>query len=307
MILSIIILLLLGGLLLFFGAEKIVRGGSHMASRLGLSPLVIGLTIVAFGTSLPEMVVSLAAAAKDSSSIAIGNVIGSNIANVGLVLGISAFIFPLTITYANIRKDLFIYLIAALVFTYFCSDGLISSGEGAILFVGIIVYTWYAITHPRHQVKKDSHGKDSMSKCFFYLLIGSIFLYFGSKLFVEGAVSLAELLGVSKMVIGMSVVALGTSLPELATSIVAAFQKESGISVGNIIGSNLFNILSVIGLVSFLYPLHVPTDIMKLEIPFMLVFGFVLFPITLMKQPIPKITSGILIAGYLTFIILLFN
>ena len=306
MILS-ITLLLLGGLLLFFGAEKIVRGGSHIASRLGLSPLVIGLTIVAFGTSLPEMVVSLAAAAKDSSSIAIGNVIGSNIANVGLVLGISAFIFPLTITYANIRKDLFIYLIAALIFIYFCSDGLISSGEGAILFVGIIVYTWFAITHPRHQVEKDSHGKDSMSKCFFYLLIGSIFLYFGSKLFVEGAVSLAELLGVSKMVIGMSVVALGTSLPELATSIVAAFQKESGISVGNIIGSNLFNILSVIGLVSFLYPLHVPTDIMKLEIPFMLAFGVVLFPITLMKQPIPKITSGILIAGYLTFIILLFN
>jgi len=306
MILS-IILLITGGLLLYFGADKIVRGGSHMASRLGLSPLVIGLTIVAFGTSLPEMVVSLAAAAKESSSIAIGNVIGSNIANVGLVLGISAIIFPITITYVNIRKDLFIYLISALVFTYFCSDGLINSGEGAVLFIGIIVYTWYAITHPRHRVEKDIDGKDSMSKCFFYLLVGSMFLYVGSKLFVEGAVSLAELLGVSKMVIGMSIVALGTSLPELATSIVAAFHKESGISVGNIIGSNLFNILSVIGMVSLLYPLQAPTEIMQMEIPFMLAFGVILFPIALMKQPINKITSSILIFGYLTFIVLLFN
>ena len=300
-------LLILGGLLLYYGAEKIVHGGSHLAARLGLSPLVIGLTIVAFGTSLPEMVVSLAAAAKDHSSIAIGNIIGSNIANVGLVMGLSAFIFPLTITYLNIRKDLIIYMIAALVFTFFCFDGMINRWEGAILFGGIIGYSWYSITRPRHRVEKDIYGKDSITKCFFYLLFGSIFLYFGSKLFVEGAVSLAELLGVSNVVIGMSVVALGTSLPELATSIVASFHKEHGISVGNIIGSNLFNILSVIGLVSFLYPLHVPLEIMQFEIPFMIAFGVVLFPIALMKQPISKITSGILLIGYIAFIILLFN
>jgi cation:H+ antiporter len=198
-------------------------------------------------------------------------------------------------------------MIAALVFTYFCFDGMINRWEGAILFGGIIGYSWYSISHPRHRVEKNIVGKDSISKCFFYLLFGSIFLYFGSKLFVEGAVTLAELLGVSNIVIGMSVVALGTSLPELATSIVAAFHKEHGISVGNIIGSNLFNILSVIGLVSFLYPLHTPLEIMQLEIPFMIAFGVVLFPIALMKQPISKITSGILLIGYIVFIILLFN
>ncbi len=302
-----ITLLILGGLLLYYGAEWIVRGGSHLAARMGLSPLVIGLTIVAFGTSLPEMVVSLAAAVKDTSSIAIGNVVGSNIANVGLVMGLSAFMFPVTITYLNIRKDLMIYMLAAMVFTYFCADGVIQKYEGAILFGGIIGYTWYAITHPRHRVEKNSEGKDSVSKCLFYLLFGSVFLYFGSKFFVEGAVSLAELLGVSNVAIGMSVVALGTSLPELATSIVAAYHKEHGISVGNIIGSNLFNILSVIGLVSFLYPLRVPGEIMFFEIPYMLAFGVVLFPVALMKQPVAKATSAILLIGYITFIVLLFK
>lgn len=302
-----ITLLILGGLLLYYGAEWIVRGGSHFAARMGLSPLVIGLTIVAFGTSLPEMVVSLAAAVKDASAIAIGNVVGSNIANVGLVLGLSAFLFPVTIKYVNIRKDLYIYLIAAFVFTYFCYDGMIVRWEGAVLFGGILGYTWYAITHPRHHVAKDTVGKDSISKCMYYLLIGSAFLYFGSKLFVEGAVSLAELLGVSNVIIGMSVVALGTSLPELATSVVASFHKEHGISVGNIIGSNLFNILSVIGLVSFLYPLNAPQEIMQLEIPYMLAYGIILFPIALMKQPISKIMSSILFIGYIIFIILLFN
>ncbi len=302
-----ITLLILGGLLLYYGAEWIVRGGSHLATRMGLSPLVIGLTIIAFGTSLPEMVVSLAAAVNDASSIAIGNIVGSNIANVGLVLGLSAFIFPVTIMYVNIRKDLMIYMLAAFVFTYFCADGLIQRYEGAILFGGIVGYTWYAITHPRHRVEKNAEGKDAVTKCIFYLLLGSFFLYFGSKLFVEGAVSLAALLGVSNVVIGMSVVALGTSLPELATSVVASYHKEHGISVGNIIGSNLFNILSVIGVVSFLYPLQIPKEIMHFEIPFMLAFGFVLFPIALMKQPISKVTSAILFIGYLSFIILLFK
>ncbi|MCH7613047.1 MAG: calcium/sodium antiporter [Candidatus Marinimicrobia bacterium] len=299
--------LILGSLLLYYGANWIVQGGSRLASQIGLSPLVIGLTVVAFGTSLPEMVVSLAAAAKDSSTIAIGNVIGSNIANVGLVLGLSALLFPITITFSRIRYDLFIYLLAALLFTYFCSDGLIDRWEGAVMFAGIIIYTGYCIIHPHRRVAKNKDGKYSISKCVLYLLIGAVLLYFGSNLFVEGAIFLAKFFGVSEIVIGMSIVALGTSLPELATSIVAAFHKESGISVGNIIGSNLFNILSVIGLVSFLHPLDSPQEIMFLEIPFMIAFGVVLFPIALMKQPIPKFSAGVLLAGYILFIFLLFN
>lgn len=299
--------LILGGILLYYGANWIVRGGSRLAAQIGLSPLVIGLTVVAFGTSLPEMVVSLTAAVKDSSTIAIGTVIGSNIANVGLVMGLSALLFPITITFSRIRYDLIIYLFAALLFTYFCSDGHIERWEGAVLFAGIIMYTGYCIILPHRRVPKNKDGKDSISKCVLYLLIGAVLLYFGSNLFVEGAIFLAKILGVSEIVIGMSIVALGTSLPELATSIVAAFHKESGISVGNIIGSNLFNILSVIGLVSFLHPLDSPQEIMFLEIPFMIAFGVILFPIALMKQPIPKFSAGVLLAGYILFIFLLFN
>jgi len=299
--------LILGGILLYYGANRIVRGGSHFAAQVGLSPLVIGLTIVAFGTSLPEMVVSLTAAIKDSSTIAIGAVIGSNIANVGLVLGLSALLFPITIKFSRIRYDLFIYLVAALVFTYFCSDGIIQRWEGAVMFAGIVLYTGYCIILPHRRIPKDIEGKDSISQCLVYILIGAVLLYFGSNLFVEGAIYLAKALGVSEIVIGMSVVALGTSLPELATSIVAAFHKESGISVGNIIGSNLFNILSVLGFVSFIHPLNVPLEIMFLEIPFMIAFGVILFPIALMKQPIPKFSSGVLLTGYIYFIFLLFS
>ncbi len=298
--------LIIGGMLLYYGAEWIVRGGSHFAARMGLSPLVIGLTIVAFGTSLPELVVSLTAAMKDASAIAIGNVIGSNIANVGLVLGISALLFPVTIHYQNIRKDLLYYILAAIIFVYFCSDGLIVQWEGGVLFAGIVGYTWYAITHPIHQIEKETEGRDSIAKCMMYILFGAVFLYFGSKLFVEGAVTLAELLGISNVVIGMTVVALGTSLPELATSLVAAFHKEHGISVGNIIGSNLFNILSVVGVVSLIHPLNAPQEILNLEIPFMLVYGLILFPMAWMAQPVKKWFAGSLLAGYVSFVILLF-
>ncbi len=302
-----LIFLILGSILLYYGAKWIVSGGSDLSARLGLSPLVIGLTIVAFGTSLPEMVVSLAAAISGSSTIAVGNVVGSNIANVGLVLGISAFIFPIKVHFERIRTDLIIYMIAAVVFTYFCSDGNIVRWEGGLLFAAIIYYTYYSITRPHHRVEKVSAGKDSVHKCLLFIIAGSVLLYFGSKWFVKGAINLAELLGVSEVVIGMSIVALGTSLPELATSAVAAYRNESGISVGNIIGSNLFNILSVIGLVSIIHPLQSPQEILFLEIPFMLAFGLVLIPIGLMKQPVPKLSAAILAAGYAFFIILLFT
>ncbi len=302
-----LVYLILGGLLLYYGAEWIVKGGSRLASQVGLSPLVIGLTIVAFGTSLPELVVSLTAALKDSSTIAIGNVIGSNIANVGLVLGLSSLIFPITITFSRIRSDLFIYLFTAIVFTYFCYDGLLERWEGVFMFLGIISYTGYCIVHPHRRVEKLTNDNDTIYRNLLFLLVGAVLLYFGSSLFVEGAISIAEILGISEIAIGMSVVALGTSLPELATSIVAAFHKESGISVGNIIGSNLFNILSVIGIVSWIHPLETPQEIMYLEIPFMIAFGIILFPIALMKQPIGKFSSGILLAGYILFILLLFT
>jgi len=304
---SLSILLLLGGALaLYFGAEWIVRGGSQYALRLGLSPTIVGLTIVAFGTSLPELIVSLIAALEETNTIAIGNIVGSNVANVGLVLGLSAFIFPVTIVFSKIKYDLVFYMVVCAFFVWFCWNGFIGRGEGIILFIGIILYTSYCFLHPQGRVEVVNEGTLSTGKCIVLLISGVLLLGVGAYYFIDGAVQMARFLGVSEIVIGMSIVALGTSLPELATSVVAAFRKESGISIGNIIGSNLFNILSVIGLVSILHPLTVPTSILYREVPFMIAFGVVLFPLAIMRQPISRINSSLLIIGYGLFLWILF-
>ncbi len=302
-----IIMLICGGVLLYFGAEWMVRGGSNLAGRLGVTPLVIGLTVVAFGTSLPELMVSLIAAINEKESIAIGNVIGSNIANVGLVLGFSSLIFPITVNYKTISRELWIYLAVAIVFIIFCANGLIARWEGIILFLGILCYTWMHIKHPPQDLDQITRIPGTIPKSIVLLIAGIGFLTWGADLFVTGAVELATLLGISEVIIGMTVVALGTSLPELATSVVAAFHKESGISIGNIIGSNLFNILSVIGVVSIIRPMQVDPGIMTLELPIMLAFGVVLFPIARMRQPIPRLSALVLAVSYVITIIWLFN
>jgi len=299
--------LVAGTILLYLGADWVVKSGVYIARKFRIQPLIIGLTIVAFGTSLPELVVSLDAAFKDHSPIAIGNVIGSNIANVGLVLGLSAFIFPITIRFNAIKRNIFIYLFVCGVFILFLMDNYIARWEGGLLFIGIILYTWSCIKHPPGPVQTEPEQFKSLTMALLVLLGGIFFLYVGAELFVKGAMAMALLLGVNEVVIGMSVVAFGTSLPELATSLVAAFKKESAISIGNIIGSNLFNILSVIGLVAMIKPLDCPHKIMSLEIPFMVGFGIVLIPLSLLKQPIPRWASSILVLGYILFIWLLFN
>jgi len=302
-----IIFLLIGGFFLYLGAEWMVRGGSNLAGRMGISPLVVGLTVVAFGTSLPELMVSLVATINNRESIAIGNVIGSNIANVGLVLGLSSFIFPITVHYRAVARELWIYLGVALVFFCFCLNGMITRWEGVILLSGILAYTWMHIKRPPEDLEKPQQTTITISRSILLLLLGIAGLTLGADFFVEGAVDLATLLGISEVVIGMTIVALGTSLPELATSVVAAFRKESGISIGNIIGSNLFNILSVIGVVSIIQPLEFDVSINLIELPLMLVFGIVLFPIAKMRQPIPRLSAIILLSGYVSAMIWIFN
>ena len=297
--------LIIGSVILFYGADWIVKGGSQLAKYFGLSAMVIGLTVVAFGTSLPELVVSLAAALEGSSTIAVGNVVGSNIANVGLVLGLSSLVFPLTMKFAQVKIDLVIYIIVCLLFTYFCSDGEIIRMEGMILFLCIIAYTWFAITHP---AKNRDHENGQMnpnvplSKSLLLIMFGILSLSFGANIFITGAIDIARYFGISEVVIGMTIVALGTSLPELATSVIASFRKESAISIGNIIGSNLFNLLSVIGLVSMISPLESPVEIIHFEIPYMIVYGLILIPIGLMPQPIHRGTALLLLLGYGAFI-----
>ncbi|NQT96733.1 MAG: calcium/sodium antiporter [Candidatus Marinimicrobia bacterium] len=302
-----IFLLICGGGLLYCGANWMVRGGSNLAGRLGVTPLVIGLTVVAFGTSLPELMVSLVAALNEKESIALGNIIGSNIANVGLVLGLSSMIFPITVSYKAISRELRIYFVVAIVFILFCANGIIARWEGIILFAGVIAFTWMHLKHPPADLEQLNRESESIPKSLILLVFGVGFLTWGADLFVTGAVELATLLGIPEVVIGMTVVALGTSLPELATSVVAAFHKESGISIGNIIGSNIFNILSVIGLVSVIRPMSVEPGILTLELPIMLAFGVILFPIAKMKQPIPRLSAIILFSSYIIIMIWLFN
>ena len=299
--------LIIGSLLLYFGAEWIIKGGVSISNKFGISKLVIGLTVVAFGTSLPELLVSLIAVFENSPSLAIGNVVGSNIANVGLVLGISALIFPISINYAPIRRDLFIYLCSCALFILFVFDGRISRFEGGFLFIGLLFYLVVCIKNPTDD-QSDGENKleFSMFKSTVYVLAGIFALSFGANFFVDGAIYLARFFGISEVVIGMSVVALGTSLPELATSAMAAFKKQSSISVGNIVGSNIFNILSILGITALFRPIDSPTNILNFEMPYMIAYGFVLILIARLPQPVHRLSSGLLLSSYFLFIYLLF-
>ena len=295
--------------MLFYGADFIVKGGSQLASRFGLSPIVIGLTVVAFGTSLPELVVSIAAVIEGSSPIAIGNVVGSNIANVGLVLGLSSLIFPLKISLIQIKRDLIIYIFVCLIFSAFCMNGSITREEGLILFLSVIIYTCYSFYNPSSKNNGENFHEKNHSNLWtltLFIISGIFLLSFGASLFVKGAIDIARYFGISEIIIGMTIVALGTSLPELATSVIASFRKEHAISIGNIIGSNLFNLLSVIGIVSLLSPIHFSKEILFFEIPYMIIYGIILFPIGWMKQPIHRLTSISLLLGYVLFIYQLF-
>ena len=295
--------------MLFYGAEFIVKGGSQLARYFGLSPIVIGLTVVAFGTSLPELVVSIVAAIGGSSPLAIGNVVGSNIANVGLVLGVSSLIFPIKINLSQIKNDLIIYIFVCLMFSAFCMNGSISRQEGLILFLSVLIYTWYSFYYSsRKNNDEDVNDKNPSNLRMLFILIisGITLLSFGANLFVKGAIDIARYFGISEIVIGMTIVALGTSLPELATSVIASFRKEHAISIGNIVGSNLFNLLSVIGIVSLVSPIESPKEILFFEIPYMIIYGLILFPIGMLKQPIHRLTAAFLLIGYLFFIYQLF-
>jgi len=302
-----VIYLIIGTVLLYFGANWMVKSSVHIASKLNISRFVIGLTIVAFGTSLPELGVSLKAALFNKSDIAIGNIIGSNITNVLLVLGLSSMFNPILISFSKIKKDILIYLFVCILLVFLLQNGILERWEGVLLFTGIIFYTIHSF------VTDKSHDEDfedlfsTWRRTIIFLVLGIILLYIGSESFIKGAVDFAKIIGVSDLIIGMSVVALGTSLPELVTSVFAAVKKEHSISVGNIIGSNLFNILSVLGLVSIIKPLSVESSIFRFEIPIMIAAGLLLIPISLRQRPISKVISLSMLFGYSVFICILFT
>ncbi len=302
-----IFVLFLGSLMLYFGSEWIVKGGVAIAEKYGISTLVIGLTIVAFGTSLPELLVSLNAAFQGSASIAVGNVIGSNVANVGLVLSLSAFIFPISLNYSLIKRDLYIYILSCIVFIIFSLDGRLSKFEGAFFVNSLLFYIIYSIKKPTATESDiETSNNDNFSEMVLFVIFGIVALSLGADLFVDGSVFIARYFGISEVVIGMSIVAFGTSLPELATSAMAAYKKQSAISIGNIIGSNIFNILCVLGVTSTIHPLNSNWNSISAQSFIMIIYGLLIFLAAKLTQPINRIFSGAMLAGYFLFIYLLF-
>lgn len=272
-------LIIFGLLVLILGAESLVRGASSIANKAGISPLVIGLTVVAFGTSAPELIVNLISAFKGTADIAIGNVVGSNIANVLLILGISAVIYPLSVKGSTVWKEIpFALLAMVLIFTmgndsFFDNTGFnaITRTDGFSLIGIFFIFMFYTFGIAKSEGKSENVKVYSWTKSISYTFFGLFLLFIGGKLLVDNSVVLARLAGLSESLIGLTIVAVGTSLPELATSLVAAYHHEDDIAVGNIVGSNIFNVFWILGLTGTI-----------LQIPFSPTVNFdVLFGITI--------------------------
>ena len=268
--------ILTGFFLLVVGGEYIVRASVSLSLRFKISKFAIGMTVVALATSFPELIVSVNAALSESPSIAINNVIGSNIANIGLVLSIVSILSFVTVNKNFYKRDWPIMFIFSLQLLFFVmNDNLISQIEGATLIFTIILFIYFSLKRKERRIDDENFNipKVSKFKIFFWLIISSISLYAGSEFLVDGAVKLAEELSISEAVISVSVIAIGTSVPELATSVVAIVKKEKGISVGNILGSNIFNIGSVLGITSLIKPIIVSKEIFERDIVWMILFA----------------------------------
>jgi cation:H+ antiporter len=318
--------IIIGFVLLVIGGEFLVRSSVALSFKLNLSKLIIGMTVVSFATSAPELLVSLNAALDGSPDLALGNVIGSNIANIALVLGITAIIAPLTVDKNFYKMNWPAMMVFSLVFYYFLlNDKLINQTEGIILFIMLIVFVYIMIAKARKDktIVVDDVDETLIDTSYFkiivWLIIGGSALYFGSNWLVDGAKDIAQKMGVSEAVIGATVIAIGTSVPELAASIIAALKGEKAISLGNLIGSNIFNIGSVVGLTAIITPIKVDETINKLginnaEILFtnlywMLAIAAVLIPLILFpkKFEISRIKGALLLGAYIFFIFLSFK
>ncbi|MGQ4878611.1 calcium/sodium antiporter [Billgrantia sp. LNSP4103-1] len=303
-----LLLLLVGLALLIAGAEGLVQGASRLAARIGISPLIIGLTVVAFGTSAPELVVSIKAALDDQAGIAIGNVVGSNIFNVLFILGISALIVPLAVAQQLIRLDIPLMIALSLTVLLLALDGSIGRLDGGLLFLGLVTYTGFLLWQGKRQVvpaepeaseqKRRHWGIDVV-----FVAAGLAMLVAGSRLFVDSAVVMATWLGVSDQVIGLTVIAAGTSLPEVVTSIVAALRGQRDIAIGNVVGSNIFNLLGVLGVAGLIAPTGIAvTDAMlSLDLPVMVAVAVACLPICFTASAISRWEGAVLMSYYVAY------
>jgi cation:H+ antiporter len=312
-----IFLLILGLVFLVIGAEALVRGASRLAAAFGISPLVIGLTVVAFGTSSPEMAVSVMSAYEGQADLAVGNVVGSNIFNVLFILGLSAVITPLIVSRQLIRLDVPIMIGVSVLLLLLTLDGNITRLDGILLFAGIIAYTAFQIIQARREKKAaDAAGEGVIEKPttplqwlinIGFVIGGLVLLVIGSNWLVDGAIFIAQSLGVSELVIGLTIVAAGTSLPEVATSVIASIRGQRDIAVGNVVGSNIFNILAVLGMSSLVAPesINVAASALRFDIPVMIAVALACLPIFFTGRVIARWEGFVFLAYYVTYTVYL--
>lgn len=307
-----ITILIVGLFFLIMGGDFLVRGASKIALRLHISPLVVGLTIVAFGTSAPELLISVNAALNGSPDIAMGNVIGSNICNLALVLGITAILSDMKVQQASIKVDWPMAMGSSLLLYFLLFDHALGKIEGAVFVTILVIYIIIIIRKSRKETKmmrdveKDielpSLPSGKLGKDILFITVGCAGLYFGAEWFVGAAQELAGALGISDRVIGLTIVALGTSLPELVTAVVASLKKETDLALGNLMGSNIFNILSILGITSLITDIHVSEEILKVDMLWMLGLTFAIMPIMVTKGKIERIEGIFLVMVYIIYI-----
>ena len=308
----------IGGLIvLLLGGDILVRGAVSLSRRLGISPLVVGLTVVAMGTSMPELVVVLNAAIMDAglgeaAEISIGNVVGSNIANVLLVLGLPALIRPVDCDAKGLRIDTSIMVAASLVFAVVCLGGVVYRWQGIVMALGLAAYVAWCYRaalggrgHDEHteEVEEYENARRPLWRSAFYILGGTAGLIVGAEVLVDGAVALAVAANVSEAVIGLTVIALGTSLPELATALMAIVHRHGSLAIGNVLGSNLFNILGITGIAAVVVPLPVPPEILRFDLWLMIAAAVLVMPFVWLRAPVGRIAGVVFMAGYVAYIV----
>lgn len=293
-----------GLVLLFGGGEALVRGAVGLSRRFGVSELVIGLTIVGFGTSTPELLVSLDAALSGESDIALGNVIGSNTANVLLIIGISTLIAPIMAWDRGVRREAMVMAGAALVIAAIAMTGTISMEAGIVMLamLGVFLVAAFRSSRRDHPDTETVRETTSVPALLFITALGLAALFGGARLLVDGATTIATSLGVSQAVIGLTIVAVGTSLPELATSLVAAIRGNSAVSLGNIVGSNIFNILGILGITAIVTPVPVSAAMQQFDIPVMVASALLLLAILRFANRIPRLAGAAMLAGYAVYV-----
>jgi cation:H+ antiporter len=297
--------LLVGLAGLYFGGEWLVSGASRLARSLGISTLIVGLTVVAIGTSAPELLVSVSAALAESPDIAIGNVVGSNIANIGLILGISGLIFPIAVHVKLLRREIPIMIGIAIIAFFLFRDGEVSRGDGVLLLLLMVAFIAFMIVSSiREQGEDDEPAATDVNRPreALRLVVGIAVLMVGAQFTVENASTIARELGISEFIIGVSLVAVGTSLPELVTSVTAALRKESDIAIGNVVGSNIFNLVGILGTTAVIHPIRVASQINNFDAFVMVFFSLLLIPFAF-DLTLQRREAALFITGYVAYII----